>query len=343
MQNTQRLAKLMNEQEATLFYQAYGALLHREETVFEHGIGCEAGAVFDLASVSKLVTGTMVFMLAGQGKIDLDAPLTTYFAGEEPGPMTKVRFAVITPAQLLAHHAGIPPWYPFYTSGTGFWPTLERLMQHPPEIGAVYSDIGFMLLGLLVQKASGQSLAKNLEKLNGELGTNFMYNPRDAQACIPTEHGNRVEMEMCAQRGLTFAGWRPTTAAIQGAVNDGNAYYFWQGAAGHAGVFGAARDLLELARLYLREGEAKGKQLIPAALVQRSFVPWQGDRGLMWDLSATFPHGAGHTGFTGTALWVCPQQNSAMVLLASRLALPGPPNLQAWRQECFTAAYQACR
>ena len=249
---------------------------------------------------------------------------------------------MVTPENLLSHSAHLPAWYPFYTETDDFWKVLEKLLARGDSVpNVLYSDIGFMLLGILAQKVSGCTLPQLLAQLNGLLDTEFTYTPEDVSVCIPTEFGNQVEMRMCAERGISYAGWRSTQTQIKGSVNDGNAFYYWGGRAGHAGVFGTAEDLLHLAQLYLQDGEYQGKQLIPAELVQYSFLDRGGRRGLMWDLSDTFPCGVGHTGFTGTALWLCPKKKIAAALLASRLPMPGPPNLTNWRKECFQTIYQS--
>lgn len=339
---TKALENLLQSQTGLLYHQAQAALAQNDTLVFTGSVACANNAVFDLASVSKLLTGTMALALAGQGKLPLDEPVLQYFESQPIEAQTSKCMQAITPAQLLAHSSGLPAWYPFYTGKGSFWQILEHVLQSGPLANqTVYSDIGFMLLGLLIQQVTGQTMQENLAALNRALGAGFCYNPTNTQNCVATEYGNQVEMGMCKERGLAFAGWRGTKHQIQGSVNDGNAFYFWHGAAGHAGVFGTVQDLLLLAGLYINGGAVGGVQLIPEWLVGQSLQNAGGNRGLVWDLSDTFPNGAGHTGFTGTALWICPEKKAAMALLTSRLPLPGPPNLNPWRRQCFQAAYNA--
>lgn len=341
-QNIKLLDELLASSAGTLFTQGVCLATHNKQQEYAYTHECPIDSLFDLASVSKLLTSTMALMLIGEGHFTLEQTLADAFRPQTLGPATAQRFADISIKQLLTHTSGLPAWYPFYTGTGSFWNILENILTHtPPEKGMIYSDLNFMLLGLLIEQYTQRSLAQNLADLNASLGTNFTYNPANTSKCVPTEFGNSIEIAMCESRGLSFNGWRSSTQQYPGQANDGNCYYFWKGEAGHAGVFGTAEDLLCLAQLYLDEGTAQGHTLIPPALAREALQDHGSRRGLGWNLESIFAHGAGHTGFTGTAIWVCPQKKAATVLLASRLALPGPPNLQEMRGQAFHLVYSA--
>lgn len=333
------IAQLLEAQRGELFTEGLCAARRAGEEIFYHAIGCDYESQFDLASVSKMLTGTMILRLIGEGRFMLDMRLDDLFRRANIGDETRHRFRGITVKDLLIHQSGLPAWYPLYTERGDFWSALERVLRKSPDNGkkTEYSDINFMLLGELIRLKTEKSLQENLASLNAELGTNFTYIPANPARCVPTEYGNRIEMNMVRERGLGYTGWRDTTARIRGEVNDGNCYYYWQGMSGHAGVFGSAEDVLRLGELYLRGGEG----VIPERLIAESLRDQGGGRGLAWDLSDVFPQGAGHTGFTGTALWICPEKDTVAALLCSRLAIEGPPNLQPFRREVFSAFYEA--
>jgi len=337
----EKLTRLLDNSSGQLYGKAVCAVNKNRKRVFSHSVNCAMDSVFDLASISKILTGTMVLKLIGEGKLSLDDSLDTLFQTEALGPVTKERFKSITLKQLLTHSSGLPAWFPFYTQEGSFWDALEvALNKYPVEQGMVYSDLGFMLLGKAIRAASGLTLSQSLNLLNGELGTSFEYNPKNPAACVETERGNRIEEGMCAERGLPFKNFRSHETNMRGEVNDGNAFYFWHGVAGHAGVFGIAKDLLTLGELYLNQGKANGKKLIPASLVEKSTVDYGAGRGLMWALSDIYIAGFGHTGFTGTSIYLCRETGSAAVILTNRLVIEPAPDLRPLRTEAHRLIYE---
>jgi len=342
MSMDEELAELIDKNSGQLYGKAVCAISKNGKRVFNHSVNCAMDAVFDLASVSKILTGTMALKLIGEGKLSLDQSLSTLFQNEPLGPVTKERFKTITVKSLLTHSSGLPAWFPFYTQKGSFWDVLEiALNTQPVQEGMAYSDLGFMLLGEAVRAVSGHTLPQNLELLNGKLGTSFAYNPQNPAACVETERGNRIEEGMCAERGMSFDRFRSHKTHMRGEVNDGNAFYFWHGVAGHAGVFGIAADLLSLGELYLNGGKVRGKQLIPASLVEESTVDYGGGRGLIWALSDIYIAGFGHTGFTGTSLYLCRETGCAAAILTNRLVVEPAPNLRPFRTEAHEMIYGA--
>jgi len=340
--NFEKLTKLLDESSGQLYGKAVCAVGKNGKRVFSHSVNCAMDSMFDLASVSKILTGTMVLQLIGEGKLSLEQSLDTLFQTKPLGPVTKERFKTITLQSLLTHSSGLPAWFPFYALEGSFWEVLEvALNRHAVEKGMVYSDLGFMLLGEAIRVVSERALPQSLDLLNGELGTSFEYNPKNPAVCVETERGNSAEVEMCMKEGLSFDRFRSRETYIRGEVHDGNAFYFWHGVAGHAGIFGVAKDLLVLGELYLNMGKVNGKQLISSALVEKSTIDYGSGRGLIWALSDIFVAGFGHTGFTGTSLYLCRETGSVAVILTNRGVIEPTPDLRAFRMEAHELVYKA--
>ena len=166
----------------------------------------------------------MLFSLMDEGRLSPDDLALPYLDGA--GEATKRRLKSVTLRQLLTHTSGIAAWYPFYADGRPFFTALEHVLATTPEEqGMVYSDLNFMLLGLIFQRVSGLSLREGLERyIRQGLGIReIAYGPVDPALCVPSCFGNQIEKEMCRERGMAFDGWREDGAAVRGECNDGNA------------------------------------------------------------------------------------------------------------------------
>lgn len=335
-----RLQKLLDEQQGKLFTRAV-CQVWQDGPAAEALSACRRETLFDLASVTKIVTTVHILHEVTEGRLDPDAPLLEFLNDAPLGPVTLRRFQPVTPRKLLTHSSGLLPWYPFYTTGLGLWDAMEKaLSSSPPEPAPVYSDLNFILLGEIVKRLAS-SLSAALFDLNRLLGTSLTYGPVPPETCAETENGNRIEARMCSERGLSFPDFRPPDRPIRGEANDGNTFYFFGGISGHAGIFASAGDLLRLGRLFLDEGRANGVQWIRPDLVRESFRDYGGGRGLGWRLSDIFPEGAGHTGFTGPSLWVAPKRGAAAVLLTNRLAVDPAPDLSDFRRKFHETVLEA--
>ncbi len=256
----------------------------------------EADAWFDLASLTKaLFTLPQVMKLVEEGRLDLDDPLSAHLpeAGwlQEDPPLARVSVR-----QLLGHQAGLPAWVPLYTWGADAAALKARLLQERwPLAEPVYSDIGFMLLGLLLERLRGRELS------GFELPAGFSFSPDPARS---------VATERCP--------WRDRV--LVGEVHDENAAALG-GAAGHAGLFGTLDGVLDRAHAWLTAGE-----LSPAAH-QAVLEPQSEERLLGWVRrhpgwsggSLASPGAYGHTGFTGTGVWIDPERGYAWTLLTNRV------------------------
>jgi CubicO group peptidase (beta-lactamase class C family) len=316
-----------------LFHKSYGAASTRP---VQRNMAPSTN--FDIASLTKIVTTTMILRLVTTGKISLYTTLDQCLASVANNPTLPNYFSNTTINMLLTHTSGLPDWYPFYSSHLCFYKCLEQIISSTePEIGVKYSDLNYMLLGEVIKETTGLSLKRAVDQLVRQpLNLQRMeYGPLqgDNISIAATEFGNRIEQGMCRTRGITFDRWREENRAIRGEVNDGNAFYFFQGEAGHAGLFAHAEDVSSLGQLYVNRGEWNGEILIDPDLIDISITEQAPSRGLGWELSSLFPKGCGHTGFTGTSLWLIPQEKMVVVTLTNRLHQEKPKNINPFRKE----------
>jgi CubicO group peptidase (beta-lactamase class C family) len=271
--------------------------------------------LWDLASLTKVVGMTTAMMqLVERDRVDLDAPVARYlpaFTGEG-----KER---VTIRHLLTHSSGLPAWRPLYkeaaTPDTALSIVLATPLDTVPGARMVYSDLGAILLGKVVERVSGEPLDAYLTRhVTGPLGmTSTLYRPdasvRDRVA--PTE----------------FDPWRQRQ--VRGEVHDENAYMLG-GVSGHAGLFSTAADLTRFARMMLNGGTLDGVRVLrPETIAQFTAIqdPALSHRALGWET----PNGQnsaghlmsarafGHTGFTGTSLWMDPERGAFVLLLSNRV------------------------
>ena len=296
----------------------------------------DATQIFDLASLTKVFATTFgVMLLVDDGRVELDASVSRYlpaFSGPHKDSVT-VR-------HLLTHSSGLHPWKPvYYHAGNAqasfdFIATLP--LAAPVGISRRYSDLGFMILGYLIESVSEQSLDAFLqENLYLPLGlerTGFNPEGVDPSAFAATSHGNPFEKRMVADDNFgyvcdedpdAFTKWR--TRVLIGEVNDGNAFHAHNGLAGHAGLFSTADELHMLINLLLNEGQYKGHQLISPKTINTFLSKEDLGNGLGWAMSPAalmaenLPEGSfGHTGFTGTYALAIPKHGLSILLLTNR-------------------------
>ena len=271
--------------------------------------------IWDLASLTKVVGTTSAMMqLVESGKVDLDAPVQRYLPD-----WTGTNKEKVTVRHLLTHQGGLPAFKTYYKENASPDSTLRLFINTPldtlPGVRMVYSDIGAILLGKIVERVSGESLDRYLAKhVFTPLGMDdTRYKPlrEERYRTAPTE------IDPWRQRHL----W--------GEVHDENAYALGQ-VSGHAGLFSTARDLEKLAGAYLNGGSfGRGRLARPATIKLFTTVNDStfSSRALGWDTpSANSSAGHflqrpafGHTGFTGTSLWIAPQYDFYIILLSSRV------------------------
>ncbi len=267
---------------------------------------------WDLASLTKpLLTARFILRAAEQGQLDLDDPLARYLP--ELGWMQDTPLKTRTLRQLLTHTAGLPGWLPLYTWGERDT-VRARLMQEAFELQppgeVLYSDLGYMLLGRVLEKVYGQPLDAFVP------GPGLTFRP-EPERSVATEH--------CSWRGRV----------LRGETHDENAAALG-GVAGHAGLFGTLEGVLDQVQLLL-----SGGWLSPAAQAA-ALRPAVNGRTLAFVLSQPgfsggslcSPQAFGHTGFTGTGLWVDPVGGLGWTLLTNRVhpSRHGGPDLQELRR-----------
>ncbi|HEU5184283.1 MAG TPA: serine hydrolase domain-containing protein [Gemmatimonadaceae bacterium] len=275
----------------------------------------DENTLWDLASLTKVVGMTTAMMqLVEQNRVELDSSVAFYIP--EFKGLGKER---VTVRHLLTHSSGLPSWRPLYKEATTPDTALAVVYTTPldtvPGARMVYSDLGAIILGKIVERVSGESLdAYVASHITGPLGmTSTMYRPDAAlrPRIAPTE----------------FDPWRQRH--IRGEVHDENAFMLG-GVSGHAGLFSTAADLTRFARMLLGGGTLDGARILrPSTIAQFTAVqdPGLSHRALGWE-TPTGQNSAGqrmsarafgHTGFTGTSLWIDPEQGTFVLLLSNRV------------------------
>lgn len=313
--------------------------------------------IFDLASLTKpLVTGMLTALLVERGRVEPDAPVADYlpeFAGGDKRGVT-VR-------HLLTHSAGLRVWLPLYlTCGGERGRALECIAAEPleraPGERVVYSDLSFIALGLLAERAGGAPLAELARReIFQPLGlTRTFFNPEKAlqtEVAACESSGNDYERGMCEAGQIDTSGYDWRRGVVWGEAHDGNAF-FLGGAAGHAGLFSTAREALRLAEQFLPRTT---RLLRPETCRLFSTNMTEGlneARSFAWQLAATGgttagpllpPEAFGHLGFTGTSCWIDPTRERVFILLTNRThARPLPfANINDVRRAFHTLAVEA--
>ncbi len=295
-------------------------------------VGCDT--LFDIASLTKpLATAAAILLLIQEGKLDLEDPVSKYLPEFSSGDKTDVRLF-----HLLNHASGLPDWRPYYQSitkkGDGFSGSLEakkqvyQMARNEPLIAApgaqsLYSDIGFMLLGEIIEQASGMALDQFCE------ANIFSHLDTDRPCFVPLRHPgfDRLTQAIAATEDLKWRG-----GLIRGTVHDDNAYAMG-GIAGHAGLFATARGVYRLLQLWQKsiQGEGPFDQTIASRFVKRqqeTGFPKDASWALGWDTpsrpissSGRFfsDESFGHLGYTGTSIWVDQTHDLTVILLTNRV------------------------
>jgi CubicO group peptidase (beta-lactamase class C family) len=271
--------------------------------------------IWDMASLTKVIALTSAMMqLVERGKVELDAPVQRYLP-EWTGP----RKEQVTVRHLLTHSSGLPAWRPLYKEASDAASAMALAYATPldtlPGVRMVYSDIGGILMGEIVRVVSGERIdryfAKHIVvplKLHDSM---FLPPPALLARIAPTE----------------IDPWRQRH--LRGEVHDENASMLG-GVSGHAGLFSSARDLARVAQLYLNRGRLdrvriwKPKTIALFTAVQDSTFS---NRALGWETPTGMNSAGhlmkrpafGHTGFTGTSIWIDPAHDLFIVMLTNRV------------------------
>jgi beta-N-acetylhexosaminidase len=277
--------------------------------------------LWDIASITKVVGTTGAAMrLVDAGRLQLDAPVRLYLPRFAGGAKNAV-----TVRMLLDHTSGLRAYVPFFKQAKSRDAAISILYSEPlirtPGEKPVYSDLNAILLGLLLENVSGMPLER--------LVAREVFNPLQLSQ---TSYNLATQAK---RRAMPTALWRGHP--IQGQVNDPNAGIFG-GVAGHAGIFSTGMDLASYAQVWLRNGLGPRGQWVSPATIRRFLTPGasSGPRLLGWDtpeldgkqpsLYGTLisPSAYGHTGFTGTELWIDPAHDLFLVFLTNGTFDPKP-------------------
>ena len=331
---------------------------HAGEIVYERAFGARAvdgppeamtpDTIFDLASLTKVVaTTTSVMILVEEGRLRLRDRVATYLP--EFSSHGKDR---ITIEHLLTHVSGLRPDLPLEEVFEGADTAIARAADEVPEAGPgerfVYSDINFFVLGEIVRRVTGQTL--------DQFARDRIFRPlgmRDTGFNPPASLRPRIApTEPCAPLAWPCGG--DGAVMLRGRVHDPTARRMG-GVAGHAGLFSTAGDLARFCRMLLGAGTLDDVRILAPLTVARmtrvSTPPQMADRrGLGWDLDSRFSSNRGdlfsfgsygHTGFTGTSLWLDPASDTFVVFLSSRLHPSGAGDVTALRGRVATVVASA--
>jgi len=287
---------------------------------------------FDLASITKVVVSTIALDQVARGALSLDGPLESLVPEWRDTP-----HAAITLRRILAHDAG-------FKSGADYRTLLDQDVERfaltaplavPPGEKVIYSDLGFIALGTVLGRAAGRPLASTVEQPMRAWGaTSIAYRPRGRRRrAIPATETD---------------AWR---GSVQAEVHDEKAYLMG-GVAGHAGLFGTARDVALLGEWYLAALRNRptplDRRLARAAVREQAWDPVL-RRGLGWALKTNDENSCGplmsastfgHTGFTGTSIWIDPERDLNVVLLTNAVHF-GRSDIRAIRSAVADAAVTA--
>jgi beta-glucosidase-like glycosyl hydrolase/CubicO group peptidase (beta-lactamase class C family) len=299
-------------------YHAFGKLSYDKDSP-----AVKLDTMYDIASLTKVVVTTTLVEKLVEGdfpvSLDLDAPVERYVPEWGTGPQPEWRHKV-TVRNLMTHTSGLPPFKEYWRTSTGKQDTLNHIFVEPlefePGTKMVYSDLGIILMAEIIQRLTGKPVDELAnEYIFGPLGMkDSMYNPPKKlwPLIAPTEVDERFRHRL-----------------IQGEVHDENAYAIG-GVSGHAGVFSTSPDLAAFCQMYLNGGVYAHHRIVERATIDQFIQPQaisQNTRTLGWVVPTEGSssghyysvHSFGHTGFTGTSIWMDPDRQIFVVLLTNRV------------------------
>jgi CubicO group peptidase (beta-lactamase class C family) len=289
--------------------------------------------IFDLASLTKVIaTTTAAMILEDEGKLNLDAPVRTYLPELDAPDKSS-----ITTRMLLTHTGGFESFAPLWrdTRGrAGFLRQINtRKLAYAPGDTTIYSDWDFVLAGLIIERITGMPLDRFLTTRVWQplRMRDTGYNPLLSGSIAPDSACTatfRADHPLLARVAKTEMDTVYRRTHVHGIVHDENACALG-GVAGHAGLFSSARDLDVFARMLLAGGQYGGVSLIQPTTLARwtARQSRESSRAIGWDTPAArssagryfSPRSFGHTGFTGTSIWVDPERGLYVVLLTNRV------------------------
>ena len=305
---------------AALAVGRYGRLVHlKGYGAIDYASGAptvDATTIYDLASLTKVVaTTTAAMILEEEGKLDLSRTVQSYlpeFAAPDK--------AAITVRMLLTHRGGLEAFAPLWKASHGRAEYLTQInarpLANPPGTKVVYSDWDFILMGMIVERITGTTLdAFTAARVFGPLGmSSTRFTPDTTDAAL--------------MQRITYTALDTLRGQLHGTVHDPNAWALG-GVSGHAGLFSTARDLAVFVQMLLNGGTYAGVRILKPTTVARwtSGQDVASSRALGWDTPSAVssagrffsPRSFGHTGYTGTSIWVDPERGLFVVFLMNRV------------------------
>jgi len=299
-------------------YHAFGHLSYDKDSP-----ATKLDTMYDLASLTKVVVTTTLVEKLVEGDfaypLDLDAPIERYLPEWTTGPQPEWRHKV-TVRHLMTHTSGLPAFKEYWRTSTGKADTLRMIFAEPleyePGTKMVYSDLGIILMAEIIYRLTGKPL--------DELANEFIFQPLDMRNSMYNPPKN-----LWPQIAPTELDDRWRHRLVQGEVHDENAYAIG-GVSGHAGVFSTAPDLAAFCQMLLNGGVYAHQRILKRATIAEFTAPQalaENTRTLGWVVPTEGSssghyfsvHSYGHTGFTGTTIWIDPDRQLFVVLLTNRV------------------------
>ncbi|MFQ6083283.1 MAG: serine hydrolase domain-containing protein [Candidatus Aminicenantia bacterium] len=284
--------------------------------------------IYDLASLTKpLVTASLSVLLFQEKAIKPADQLKKFYSGLDSDKKS------IELIDLLTHQSGFPDWYPLYLEGQNKEELIDFLLEIPlqykPKTKVVYSCLDYILMGDILEKITNQDLEELSQKyLFQPLGLkNTFFNPsyQLKLKIAATEKGNKYEQEKCGQRKKEYNGWRRDI--IWGEVHDQNCFALG-GAAGNSGLFSNTEEIYCFLVQFIKEKSILFKPDTLDFFYQNYTSHSSEHRSVGWQIASSeqcsagqhfSPFSIGHTGFTGTSLWIDPSKEAMFIFLTNRL------------------------
>lgn len=330
---------LVAHKDRIVYHRSFGhavKYVDERKTLVKEPVDAKNDTIYDLASISKIFTAMAIMKLVDDGQLDLDAPVSHYL----PSFRTPEKES-ITVRQLLTHTSGLPASIPLNSQMLSQKDHLTRLQNVKPVAKpgdkVIYSDVGYIVLGQLIEQVSGMSLDQYMNQ--------YIFQPLQLKSTrFQPPKSQRMKIAATeVQRGLG-------RGLVWGEVHDENAWIL-NGVAGHAGIFGTAEDLWKVAKSFLPSNASSPVLSREVALsMGRPFTKGikGSTRGLgfewgqEWYMGPFAKEGAfGHTGFTGTSFFIAPKQEIVVILLTNRVhPVRNGPSINPIRKELAEIVYR---
>ena len=289
--------------------------------------------IFDVASLTKVIaTSTAIAQLVEMEKLNLEDPVAKFWPEFKANGKEE-----ITVRDLLTHYSGLRPALDSKSGWSGYDTAVRMIEEETPIFphgtSFIYSDINFITLAELVSRISGESFdlycAEHIFKPLGMIDTGFKPSPTLRSRIAPTLYQRRAGGKI-----------------LWGEVHDPIASVIG-GVAGHAGLFSTADDLSIFAQMILDRGKKAGMEILSSRMVEKMILPQSPAdkaplRGLGWNIDSSLASGSfGHTGFTGTGIWIDPASRTYVIILTNRVHPDGKGNVEPLRAKVLSLVSEA--